>query len=59
MLSPESKEAMDAKLMEWKSPIESSGLNVNIGKTKLMGTGKKSEVIRSGRYPCRVCGRRV
>ena len=56
VLSAETKEAVEAKFMEWKSPLERRGMNVNIGKTKLMVTGKKAEVIRSGRYPCGVCG---
>ena len=59
VLSAESKEAVEQKLMEWKSLLESRGRNVNIVKTKLIVTGKKIEVIRSGRYPCGVCGRGV
>ena len=57
VLSAESKEAVEQKFMEWKSPLESRGMKVNVGKTKLMVTGKKAEVIRSGMYPCGVCGR--
>ena len=38
--------------MEWKNSLESRSMKVNIGKTNLIVTGKKSEVIRSGRYPC-------
>ena len=59
VLSAESREAVEQKFMEWKRPLENRGMKVNIGKTKLMVTGKKSEVMRSGRYPCGVCGRGV
>ena len=59
VLTAESREAVERKFMEWKRPLEDRGMKVNLGKTKLMVTGKKSEVIRSGRYPCGVCGRGV
>ena len=45
--------------MEWKNHLESRGMEGNIGKSKLMVTGNKSEVIRSGKYSCGVCGRGV
>ena len=35
------------------------GMKVNVAKTKVMVNGKKAEVIRSGRYPCAVCGKSV
>ena len=59
VLTAESKEEVERKFLEWKRPLETRGMKVNVGKTKLMVTGKKSEVIRSGRYPCGVCGRGV
>ena len=34
-------------------------MKVNIGKTKLIVTGKRSEMIRSGQYPCGECGQGV
>jgi len=40
--------------------MEEKGLRVNVGKTKVMrcqeGTG---QVIKTGRYPCGVCGKGV
>ena len=54
VLSDESKEAAEQKLMQWKSPLGSRGMKVNIEMTNLMVNGKKIEVIRSGRNPCGV-----
>ena len=39
--------------------MNKKGMKVNISKTKVMVTGKKNSVIRSGRCPCGVCGRLV
>lgn len=40
--------------------MERRGLKVNIGKTKIMVTGKKNvEKAQLGKYPCGVCGRGV
>ena len=33
------------------------GMKVNVAETKVMVTGKKAEVVRSGRHPCAVCGK--
>ena len=54
-----SKEEVEQKFLEWKLALETRGMKVNLGKTKLMGTGEKGKVIRSGRYPCGVSGRGV
>jgi len=59
VLSAETREEVERKFMDWKSSLEGRGMKVNKGKTKLMVTGKRSEMIRSGRYPCGVCGRGV
>ena len=48
---------MEKKLLERKLALETRGTKVNLGNTKLMMTGKNNEVIRSGRYLCRVSGR--
>ena len=50
VLSVGSREEVEQKFLEWKTPLEGRGMKVNIGKTKVMVTGKRSEVIRSGRY---------
>ena len=39
--------------------LERRGLKINLDKTKIMLTGKKSVRFRSGRYPCGVRGRGV
>ena len=57
--SAEAREEVERKLLDWKSSLEGRGMKVNIGKTKSKVTGKRGEMIRSGRYPCRVCGRGV
>ena len=44
------------KFEDWKSALEGRGMKVNLGKTKFMITGKQSAMIRSGNYPCGVCG---
>jgi len=60
VLMAETEELLMEKLRVWKQSMESKGLRVNIGKTKVMrcceGGGK---VTPSGRCPCGVCGRGV
>ena len=48
VLSAESKEGMEQKFLKRKLSLETRGMKVNLGTTKLMVTAKKSEVIRSG-----------
>ena len=50
---------MEQKFLDWKTSLEKIGMKVNIGKTKVMVSGKRSVIIRSGQYPCGVCGRGV
>ncbi len=60
VLTAESKNEVEEMFREWKRTIERRGLKVNIGKTKMMVTGKENaERVQSGRYPCGVCGRGV
>ena len=59
VLTAESKEEVERKFVDWKQAMARRGMKVNIGKSKIMVTGKRNEVIRSGRYPCGVCGRGV
>ena len=35
------------------------GMKVNVAKAKVLVTGKKAEVVRSGRHPCTVCGKGI
>ena len=45
-----------AKLRTWRSEMEKKRLRVNMGKTKLMVSGSKLNVLKkSGKYPCGVC----
>ena len=59
VLTAESKEEVERKFVDWKQAMARRVMRANIGKSKIMVTGKRNEVIRSGRYPCGVCGRGV
>ena len=57
VLTAETKEEVERKFTDWKLAMERRGLKVNIGKTKIMVTGKEEvERMQSGRFPCGVCG---
>jgi len=57
VLTGETKEEVTNMFLRWKEAMECRGLKVNLGKTKIMVTGKQGENLQSGRYPCSVCGR--
>ena len=60
VLTGESKEEVLERFSRWKSAMESKGLKINIGKTKILITGKEREtIVCSGEFPCGVCGRGV
>jgi hypothetical protein len=60
VLMAESEDELRAKLMKWKRGLESKGLKVNIGKTKVMiGGDGMGDVEESGSYPCGVCKKGV
>ena len=60
VLTAESREAVLEMFMDWSRAMELRGMKVNISKTKLLVSGKKSrEPISSGQYPCAVCNRGV
>ena len=60
VLTAETKEEVLEQFNRWKSAMESRGLKVNLGKTKILVSGKECEsVVTSGEYPCGVCGRGV
>ena len=45
---------------KWKEYMEAKGLKVNIGKTKVMVSGKTcGEVEITGKWPCAVCRKGV
>jgi hypothetical protein len=60
VLMAETEELLMEKLMKWKVGMESKGLRVNVGKTKVMRchvrTGQR-EV--SGKWPCGICKKGV
>ena len=59
MLTAETREEAEQKFLDWRQAIATRGMEVNLVKTKVMVTGIKAEVVRSGRYPCAVCGKGV
>ena len=59
VLTAETREEAERKFLDWRRAMARRGMKVNVAKTKVMVTGKKAEVIRSGRYPCAVCGKGV
>ena len=48
------------KIKNWKEGLESKGLKVNIGKTKVMKCHVDANMqVESGKYPCGICGKGV
>ena len=55
-LLAESKAELLVKIERWKEGMESKGLRVNMGKTKVMKCQRSSaQAEDSGRWPCGVC----
>ena len=52
-------EELTVKLKEWKDGMESKGLRVNMGKTKVMVSNRSSAVRKQGKHPCAVCHKGV
>jgi len=56
----ESEEFLVQKLTSWKTGMEEKGLQVNVGKTKVMRCRVDAgQVVNSGKYPCGVCNKGV
>ena len=56
----ETFEGLMRKMAVWKNGLESRGLKVNMGKTKLMISGRDLHTLQSsGKYPCAVCRKGV
>ena len=56
MISAWSNEELLVKVKTWKTEMEKKGLRVNMGKTKIMESGIKLDVLKkSGKLPCGVC----
>ena len=59
-LLADSKEELLDKIKRWKEGLESKGLRVNMGKTKVMKCRNSSgETEDSGKWPCGVCRKGV
>lgn len=53
-------EELKARLNIWKSSMESKGLRVNMGKTKILCSGKNMNILKDkGKWPCSVCRKGV
>ena len=53
-------EGLMTKMAVWKNGLESKGLTVNMGKTKVMILGRDLHTLQSsGKYPCAVCRKDV
>ena len=47
------------RFWNWKDALESKGLKVNTGKTKVMVSGSEEQLFKSKLDPSGVCGRTV
>ena len=60
IITGESKEEVEEQFHHWKAALERRGLKINIGKTKILVSGKEGLTpLPSGQYPCAVCARGV
>ena len=57
----DSLQELESKYRAWKGSLESKGLRINVGKTKIMvGEGTKAKAQHISKIdPCSVCGVRV
>ncbi|MBJ5627073.1 hypothetical protein JGG67_22900, partial [Salmonella enterica subsp. enterica serovar Derby] len=60
LLSYFSKEKLKVRVQKWKASLETKGLRVNVGKTKVMVGGEgPRRVEETGKWPCGVCRKGV
>ena len=60
IITGESKEDVEQQLQNWKVALARRGLKINIGKTKILVSGKDGlTALPSGQYPCGVCAQGV
>ena len=59
VLMSESLEDLRERLQRWRNALEDKGLNVNVGKTKMMVSGTEGEIALSKIDHCGICGKRV
>ena len=57
VLTRETMEGLREKFWKWKEAFESRGLEVNLGKTKVVVSGAEGEVTVSKIDPCGICGK--
>ena len=59
LLTAVTKGEAEQTFFDWRQAIAIRTIKVNVVKSNMMVTNKKAEVVRSGRYPCAVCGKGV
>jgi len=60
ILMAENEESLRDKIVKWKSGLETKGLKMNTGKTKVMfSCSMKYKVEEKGKWPCGVCKKGV
>ena len=60
VLTSDTEIGLKQKIMKWKASMESKGLKVNVGKTKVMISGERKEVVAPAvKFPCSVCNKGV
>ena len=47
----DTKKEAELKFMDWRQAMVTRGIKLNVAMTKVLVTGKKADVVRSGRYP--------
>ena len=60
VLVAQSLEELSERIVRWKESMEAKGLKVNVGKTKVMRSGKGGgQIEKVGKWPCTICGKGV
>ena len=59
VLMSERWDDLKERFQRWKSAMEDKELKVNVGKTKMMASGTKGEIVSSKIDPCGIRGKRV
>ena len=59
VLISESLDELRERFQRWRNALKDRGLKVNVGKTKMLLTGTKEEIVLSKIDSCGVCARRV
>ena len=59
VLMSKSLDDLRERFQRWRSALEDKGLNVNVGKTKMMVSGTEGKIVLSKTDPCGICGNRV